>query len=66
MLTGGDKSVARFFGLNPWTAIITMAILGVGGIYYNQYLRYLLNKIMYTCAAENYELGIQPVSLIID
>ena len=26
-----DKSEGRFFGLNPWTAIITMAILGVGG-----------------------------------
>jgi hypothetical protein len=27
-----DESEGRFFGLNPWTAIITMAILGVGGL----------------------------------
>jgi hypothetical protein len=32
MLIGGDESVGRFFGLNPWTAIITMAVLGVGGM----------------------------------
>jgi hypothetical protein len=33
ILFSDDVEEGRFFGLNPWTAIITMAVLGVGGTY---------------------------------